>query len=401
MKKLMAVLAAGFVLGLGVAEAVPVGDYGDAPDPAFPSLYASTGPYHLDVSKEWIGVGNVTTTTTEADSLQPDADADGGYGSWVRWPDGNGVLKTWFVTKVSYDPSLSTAADTRYLNVLGDLDGNGAWGNTADEWAVRNMRVPFEALPVGRTTLGIVYRVPDSILPGDLVDKYTRVTLSERTVDTGTGDWGEFDRGETEDWLGSWQQQDPDPDVVGPVGGPAPPLKPMPAPTVIGAANGVCDICGCAGICLPPHGSPGDPARGWAWSLTLPLSTTHLMVKMVEVGRDDAQALCPDTVLRLPLVLFDPVWGISLPLNTLSGDLIKPGPVPVGPQTFTERGALMSNTGHTSVRFFYGIVFDPAEEWLYVWDYSELGLNVVGPIPEPAGLALAGLALLTVRRKRR
>src|SRR5262245_42938010 len=110
------VLIITFLVG-SIARSGPIADYGDAPDPTYPSLFNSVGPYHLDVSKEWLGPGPVSTTTTEPDSKQVDLDNDDGGAYYLSGPGDN-----WFHTSVSYNPNLSLATDQRYLNVLVDAN---------------------------------------------------------------------------------------------------------------------------------------------------------------------------------------------------------------------------------------------------------------------------------------
>ena len=192
------------VVSLAVALAGPamgqqLGDYGDAPDPNFPSLFARGGPVHLDVSREWIGIGNTSDTTVEPDSNQVDVDASDFRGWWVRMPDATGRQTTWFVTRVSYDPALSGAGEAHYINVLVDIDGDGVWEG-GDEWAVQNAPVDFSILPPGVNNMFFVHTVPDSIVPVNLIGHYVRVTFSTTQVANSSGAWGQFARGETEDW---------------------------------------------------------------------------------------------------------------------------------------------------------------------------------------------------------
>ena len=172
-----------------------VGDYGDAPDPSFPSRSSSGGPCHLDVTQEWIGGPN-SVTSIELDAIVPDGDADDKRAWWWFPPFGS---VGWFVTQVSYDTANSDPNYPRYLNVLVDLDNSGTW-DSGDEWPVQNFKVPFEDLPQDVGTMYVSARLPELIEPNDLPDKWTRVTLSERKVPDGSGAWGVFERGETEDF---------------------------------------------------------------------------------------------------------------------------------------------------------------------------------------------------------
>lgn len=55
------------IYNIGVTQAGPIADYGDAPD-SYQTLFNSGGPYHINSIFEWIGV---TPTDTESDG-QPD-----------------------------------------------------------------------------------------------------------------------------------------------------------------------------------------------------------------------------------------------------------------------------------------------------------------------------------------
>jgi len=174
------------------------GDYGDAPDPGFPTQASSNGPCHLDVSKEWIGPAGRSTTTIDGGPQGTDSDQDDGAPSFWR----TGRL-TWFSIVVSYDPTKSSAADPRFLNVLLDVDGNGRWEEgDKGEWVVQNLEVDFRrVLPQGATSQRLVVLVNPAINPEALAGCWARITLSNRTVLDGSGAWGVFERGETEDHL--------------------------------------------------------------------------------------------------------------------------------------------------------------------------------------------------------
>ena len=72
------IMVFGLILISPAISAGPLAEYGDAPDPTYPSLFASQGPYHLIVTEERIGTSPVSTTTVETDALVPDGDFDDG-----------------------------------------------------------------------------------------------------------------------------------------------------------------------------------------------------------------------------------------------------------------------------------------------------------------------------------
>ena len=156
MKKILTVLMAMMIAviglsGLAIADDPPMADYGDAPDPSYPSLYNTTsttdpnrrGPYHIDVSQEWIGTSPVSATTVEIDALVPDRDFDDGAIPLERaLIDGSSIAQGYVTVPIT----ISASADTsiRYLNVAADLDQGGTWqayspspGITQEEWVRR------------------------------------------------------------------------------------------------------------------------------------------------------------------------------------------------------------------------------------------------------------------------
>jgi GEVED domain len=189
----------GVLVALFIAPAAlagPIADYGDAPDPAYPSLFNSVGPYHVDKDREWLGPGLLSTTTTELDSKQIDLDNDDGAPYYLSGPGGN-----WIHATVSYNPSLSFATDNRYLNVLVDANNDGLWSSTRPEWLVRNYNVRMDTLPGGITTAEVFVQLPAGADPASLANRTTRLTLSNTPVPNGSGAWGALTRGETEDYV--------------------------------------------------------------------------------------------------------------------------------------------------------------------------------------------------------
>ncbi len=173
----------------------PLADYGDAPDPPYPSRFASVGVHHLDTSQEWFGPAGTSTTTRENDSIQA-GDADDGGGAFFTLPP----VGTVFAITVSYDPALSPRAAMRLLNVLVDLDGDGTWeGGT--EWPVRNVVVDFTPLPAAVTSLRVAVLLPPSLTAVAVTGKQVRATLSTAPLANGSGAWGALARGETEDFV--------------------------------------------------------------------------------------------------------------------------------------------------------------------------------------------------------
>ncbi len=103
-------------------------DYGDAPDPTYPTLLASNGARHLIVPG--VMLGNVIDAEPDG---QPTANADGD--DLANLPDEDGVV---FVTPlVTGQPATVqvTASVAGNLWAWIDFDGNGSWAEAADQIA--------------------------------------------------------------------------------------------------------------------------------------------------------------------------------------------------------------------------------------------------------------------------
>ena len=202
-----------------ITHAQILGDFGDAPDnltTGFPSrlgsLNAASGfdaPYHLDSTSEWIGYTAASTTTSENDSRQVGGDIDDGFSSiWSMTAAGIGH-RGYLTTTLSYDPSVSSKSETRYVNAAVDFNNNLQFGDMSfsqREWVVRNQPVDFSGLPDGITSVDAHFGFHlDPSLIG-IENRWVRVTFSDQPVAPngewdGSGPLGGFARGETEDFL--------------------------------------------------------------------------------------------------------------------------------------------------------------------------------------------------------
>jgi len=200
----------------------PQADYGDAPDNQtthfFPTLYTTTnaianrrGPFHQDISQEWIGA----SSTAETDARVVDLDID----------DGKPFVFVWLVslpapTIFSVDVSIDADADTsiRYLNVLIDHNNDNEWSLIQDpftgewpEWIMRNVEIEVpNDIPPGesrRIQSEIFGFSPDLLL----FPVWVRATLTTEPISEssfpytqewdGSGPRDGFVRGETEDYF--------------------------------------------------------------------------------------------------------------------------------------------------------------------------------------------------------
>jgi hypothetical protein len=180
-------------------------DFGDAPDPEFPSLAASDGARHANISFEWLGEG----VDAEPDSRQIDRDLyDDGVTSGELLACTQQALEVEITVQSRENPEhLYDAQHLLYLNVLVDWNGDGSWSGTVDcpqgvvasEWAVRNLPIDVSTWPDGAlSTLE-----PVVLTAGPLAGPaWARFSLSYAEVVSGD-DWdgrGTFTYGETEDY---------------------------------------------------------------------------------------------------------------------------------------------------------------------------------------------------------
>ena len=195
----------------------PLADYGDAPDngASFPSLFNTTnsrvvgrrGPYHVDVSMEWLGPWPTSTTTVEDDALLIDQDFDD---TFVELYLAATSIPRLGWLKIQISTETGTADTARYLNVLVDQNRDLEWRETTlPEWVVENQ--PIQWIPMcGYYLTPFLLPAPmfDQILPLD--STWIRLTLTQVPIDPfdfiGVGGWdgsgpdAGFDHGETEDW---------------------------------------------------------------------------------------------------------------------------------------------------------------------------------------------------------
>lgn len=246
----------------------PLADYGDASDPGFPTLYATQstpyvnrrGPYHLDVTKEWIGTATPSTTTTEARALVVDGDFDDGA-ILARRAVVSGIPTQIGFVSVPVTVAAGSGADMRYLNVLVDFNRDGRWSaydfggaTVQEEWVAKNVALMFPGKKtLVRANVPFVWLDPGIVIGSQV---WLRATLSTETINPsvfgngnpgwdGSGPDAGFARGETEDHIVTlttfafhpvppgWIEPHPVPPLPpgpGPDGGPGPAPGPDPGP---------------------------------------------------------------------------------------------------------------------------------------------------------------------------
>lgn len=180
-------------------------DYGDAPDPTFPSLKSSNGARHVNTEYEWLG----PEVTKEGDSLQINADdKDDGItisNIWGLQPCAQVVLPVIVSVKNKNDPAhIYGNNKLLYLNMLFDWDMSGKWegavncGLPAPEHAVVNYPINVSNWPQDMTTKTIGV----SLVTGPITQNiWARATLTyDQKVNFPWSGIGEFSFGETEDY---------------------------------------------------------------------------------------------------------------------------------------------------------------------------------------------------------
>jgi len=227
-------LAALVLLAFAAPVQAQLNDFGDAPDPSFPSLAATPGPSHTILTDCFVGWGS----TGEPNALIPDGDIDDGapliYANYS-----SGIWTGWVYVPITLSVT-ANPLQPHYLNVLFDGNSSGTWCDVGNEWVVRDFQLPnyYYVHQAGQTVWycigGFSWVTNYSGL------HWLRVTLSDLPIG-GTGMVGQygwtgtgvnFALGETEDWLLSWFYNPPKlPDPPGPPPhDPTDPNPPAPVP---------------------------------------------------------------------------------------------------------------------------------------------------------------------------
>lgn len=162
--------------GAQPAAATSTADYGDAPDPTYPTKPASNGVYHADVDDAVLG----TNASEESGPRTTDTYDDG-----LAWVDDDTVR-----VEVTSD----TGSEAVVVNLLVDRGADGDWNESGD-WVVRNATGTTNAMG----NLSLEFDLPVSRCDYDAGNAtWLRVTLTEARID-GYDGTGAFRYGETED----------------------------------------------------------------------------------------------------------------------------------------------------------------------------------------------------------
>ncbi len=165
-------------------------DYGDAPDPAYPTLAASGGASHLLGGGVWLG----TCVDADADAL-PAAAADGDdvgasspvFGTCSGNDDEDGVAFTSLLSAGAIAEIAVTASQGCTLSAWIDFDGDGAWTGTGEE-----LFPGGQTLTVGPNPLS--FPVPATAVAGTTYARFRCTTDGAVAYD------GQASDGEVEDY---------------------------------------------------------------------------------------------------------------------------------------------------------------------------------------------------------
>ena len=185
-----------------------VADYGDAPDPTFPSFKANNGARNLNVQHEWLGLN--VTKETDSRQINIDENDDG-----ITTPNLLSGFYTCFQKALPVIVSVKNRNNPThvysndkllYLNILFDWDQDGEWSGATvcgpseifPEHAVVNYPINVSSWPPGVTTKIINVPVRTG---GSAINSWVRATLTyDQQVNFPWDGMGAFNYGETEDY---------------------------------------------------------------------------------------------------------------------------------------------------------------------------------------------------------
>ncbi|MBI4685330.1 MAG: PKD domain-containing protein [Nitrospirae bacterium] len=149
-------------------------DFGDAPDPTYPSRWISNGARHTGPKDFYFG----KDVDYEADSRQVNIDLFD-----------DGLISRFPITFRVTNPS----GLVRYVNILIDWNQDGDWADPG-EWALQNFSVPILTVTPGIYTPNQALSLPNNT--------WMRMTITNIQLINYVGSWPSvFDRGETEDYI--------------------------------------------------------------------------------------------------------------------------------------------------------------------------------------------------------
>jgi hypothetical protein len=155
-------------------------DFGDAPDPGYPTLLANNGARH--VIKQGFFLGNGIDDETNG---QPSAWADGDDTNNVN--DEDGVLMSPFIGIGQSVPIKINALAAGFVNAWIDFNANGSWGDAGEHI--------LSAMPVNAGINSFTVNVPSGVKEGPTYARFRFSSVAQLSYDGSAPD------GEVEDYI--------------------------------------------------------------------------------------------------------------------------------------------------------------------------------------------------------
>ena len=164
-------------------------EFGDAPDPTYPSLLASNGARHCPTTTEILGLSSMGDSKDfELDANVPDNDLfDDGLVTAI-------IAANNPAATVQFEVTNFIAINDLFVNILIDLNQDGDWTD-AGEHVVQNQAINLPGPAEGTFTSTPFSTV--GAIPGQT---WLRLTLTRTQVAVPWDGTGQFACGETEDW---------------------------------------------------------------------------------------------------------------------------------------------------------------------------------------------------------
>jgi C1A family cysteine protease len=164
-------------------------EFGDAPDPTYPSLLASNGARHCPTDTEILGLNSQGDSKDfELDANVPDNDLlDDGLVTFA-------IAANDPAATVQFEVTNFIAIDDLIVNILIDLNQDGDWTDPG-EHVVQNQAISLPG-PAEATFVS----TPFSTVGATLGQTWLRLTLTRTQVAVPWDGTGQFACGETEDW---------------------------------------------------------------------------------------------------------------------------------------------------------------------------------------------------------
>jgi len=176
-------------------------EFGDAPDPTYPSLLASDGSRHCPTDTEILGLG---LSLGEWKDFELDArviDKDIPYSDGLVTPF---IVANNPAATVAFEVTNFIATDNLIVNILIDLNIDGDWID-AGEHVVQNQAIPLPG-PAENTFVSDSFNTMGAITG----PTWLRLTLTRTPVTAPWDGTGLFDCGETEDWNITIEEEEPE-----------------------------------------------------------------------------------------------------------------------------------------------------------------------------------------------